>query len=142
MRSAFLAAAIALAATPALADPLPLDTPINVDGVETVCTGIGDEAQSDTRWKDYPIRVETYNGAAQYVSGAHIMLRAKDGKPLTAVDCTGPWVLFKLDAGGEYIAAATLPSNAAAGERQARFTVPASGQQRVVIEFSQLPPNH
>jgi len=141
MKYAFLAAGLALAATPALADALPLDTPVTVDGVEAVCTGIGHEVQTDPRWLAYPIRIEFSNGGSQYVSGAHVMLRAKDGKPLAAVDCTGPWVLFKLSPGGDYVVAATLTDNPNAGERKTAFTVPASGQKRVVIEFP-LPPNH
>ena len=41
---------------PAQADvPLPMDNPISIDGVQTVCTGIGDEAQHDPRWLAFPI---------------------------------------------------------------------------------------
>ncbi len=66
---------------PAEADvPMPMDNPISVDGVDTVCTGIGDEAQHDARWLAYPIRVEFSNGGAQYLSGAHVVLSAVGGK--------------------------------------------------------------
>ena len=77
---------------PASADPLPMDQEITVNGIQTVCTGIG-SAEDDPRWKAYPIRVEFSNGGAQYLSGAHVTLTS-GGKTLTAFDCSGAWVLF------------------------------------------------
>lgn len=141
MKNAFLSFCLALAATPALADPLVMNTPVTVSGIETVCTGIGDEAQADPRWKAYPVRVEFSNGGAQYVSGAHVDLKSTDGKIIASVDCSGPWVLFRLAAGGEYVVSATLADDAADGARTAHVTVGTS-QQRVVIAFPHVPPNH
>ena len=58
-----------------------MDQPISIDGTETVCTGIGDEAQADPRWKAYPIRVEFSNNPPQYLSGAHVTLNDGRARP-------------------------------------------------------------
>jgi hypothetical protein len=124
---------------PAEADvPMPMDNPISVDGVDTVCTGIGDEAQHDARWLAYPIRVEFSNGGAQYLSGAHVVLSAVGGKTLAAVDCDGPWVLFKVGP-GNYKVTATLTSQPGGEPRSATFSPPAKGQKRVVLQFKITP---
>ncbi|HEY2033390.1 MAG TPA: hypothetical protein VGH02_06845 [Rhizomicrobium sp.] len=120
---------------PAHADPLPMDQPITVNGIETACTGIGDQAKTDPRWPAYPIRVEFSNGGAQYLSGAHVTL-SQGGKTLTSFDCSGAWVLFKnLRPGATYKVAATITGQPGAGEKSATFTPPSSGQKRVVIQY-------
>ncbi len=125
---------------PAHADSyVPMDNPISINGVDAVCTGIGDEAQHDPRWLTYPIRVEFSNAGAQYLSGAHVVLSAAGGKTLAALDCAGSWVLFKL-APGNYTVAATLLYGQGGGERSANFSPPKTGQKRVVLQFK-LPPN-
>jgi hypothetical protein len=121
---------------PASADPLPMDTPVNADGVESVCTGIGSD-QDDPRWKAYPVRVEFSNGGAQYLAGAHVVL-SSGGKTMTAFDCAGAWVLFKL-APGTYKVTASLLYNQGGGTRSAAFSPPASGQKRVVLQFPKKP---
>jgi hypothetical protein len=123
---------------PASADQIAMDNPVTMNGVETVCTGIG-SAQDNDAWKAYPIRVEFSNGGAQYLSGAHVEL-SQGGKTLTSFDCAGPWVLFKL-ANGSYKVSATLTrQDGAKGDtRSASFSPPASGQKRVVIQFPVQP---
>jgi len=115
-----------------------MDNPITINGVDTVCTGVGDEAQHDPRWAAYPIRVEFSNGGAQYLSGAHVTL-SQGGKTLAALDCAGSWVLFKL-APGSYHVEASLLNNQGGGARSAEFSPPAHGQKRVVLQFK-LQPN-
>ena len=110
-----------------------MDNPITINGVDTVCTGIGDEAQHDPRWAAYPIRVEFSNGGAQYLSGAHVTL-SSGGKTLAALDCAGSWVLFKL-APGSYQVEASLLNNQGGGVRSGDFSPPAHGQKRVVLQF-------
>jgi hypothetical protein len=132
---------LSLLAGPALAqNSIPMDQPMTVSGVDTVCTGIGADAEHDPRWAAYPIRIEFSNGAAQYLSGAHVELATADGKPLAALDCDGPWVLFKL-APGRYKVTATLIDQPGGGTSSAVFSPPASGQKRVVLGF-RLPANH
>jgi hypothetical protein len=137
---AIIAGAIAGYFWPAHAQSyMPMDNPVSIDGVETVCTGIGDEAQHDPRWSNYPIRVEFSNGGAQYLSGAHVALSEAKGKTLATLDCAGAWVLFKL-APGTYKVDATLLYNQGGGTRSATFSPPAKGQKRVVLQFK-LQPN-
>src|SRR5258708_277298 len=72
----FPAAAIVMAAAmmaPTMPQPMAMDTPVSFGGVETVCTGVG-SAKDDPQWAGYPIRIEFSNGAAQYLSGAHVTL--------------------------------------------------------------------
>ena len=115
------------------------NNPIVINGIDTVCTGVGHEAQNDPRWSTYPIRVEFSNGGAQYLSGAHVVLFAAGGKQLAELDCAGAWVLFKL-APGTYKIEATLLNNQGGGVHGATFSPPATGQKRVVLQFK-LPPN-
>lgn len=116
-----------------------MDNPITINGVDTVCTGVGDEAQHDPRWAAYPIRVEFSNGGAQYLSGAHVELSSAGGKPMAKLDCAGSWVLFKLPPGSYKIDAGLL-NNQGGGVRSAVFSPPAHGQKRVVLQFK-LNPN-
>jgi hypothetical protein len=122
---------------PVMADPMPMDTPVDMNGIQTVCTGVG-SAEDNPEWKAYPIRVEFSNGGAQYLAGAHITL-AQGGKTLADFDCSGSWVLFRLP-GGSYKVTATLHDQAGTGPRSATFSPPAQGQKRVVIQFPK-PPN-
>jgi len=123
---------------PAHADTLPMDKPVTVNGIETACSGIGDQAKENPLWKTYPVRVEFSNGGAQYLSGAHVTL-SQGGKALTSFDCSGAWVLFKnLKPGTNYTVAATITGQSA-GEKSASFTPPASGQKRVVIQYPVAP---
>ena len=138
----FAVAAIATGALigfmwPASADPLPMDQPITVNGIDTACSGIGDAPKQDPRWAAYPIRVEFSNGGQQYLSGAHITL-SQGGKTLTSFDCSGAWVLFKVPA-GNYKVSATITDQPGAGERSAMFSPPATGQKRVIIDFPVKP---
>ena len=123
-------------AWPAVADPLPMDKPATMNGVEAVCTGIG-SAQDDPRWKAYPVRVEFSNGGAQYLAGAHVKLGSGTTE-LASFDCSGAWVLFRLKP-GNYKVSATLTDQPGGGERSATFSPPASGQKRVVIQFPVQP---
>lgn len=148
MRFVYLAAAAIVAGAvagfywPANAQSfVPMDNPFNANGVDSVCTGIGDQAQHDPRWAAYPIRIEFSNGGAQYLAGAHVVLSTADGKPVTALDCAGSWVLFKLKPGANYKVEATLLYNQGGGTQSAAITVPATGQKRVVLQFK-LQPNH
>jgi hypothetical protein len=134
------AAALACGAAPAFAGSIPMDTPVTVNGITTVCTGIGEDAQQDPRWKAYPIRVEFSNGGAQYLAGATVTLKDAKGKVLSVVDCDGAWVLFQL-VPGDYSASATLNGMANVPAASGRFSPPAKGQKRVVLTFKGVPAN-
>ena len=70
-----------------------MDQPVTIGSVDTVCTGIGDDAQHDPRWLAYPVRIEFSNGGAQYLSGAHVELSTASGHPLRRWIAPGSWVL-------------------------------------------------
>ncbi|HEY2445022.1 MAG TPA: hypothetical protein VGI20_04720 [Rhizomicrobium sp.] len=132
---ALVAGAVAGWFWPASADEsLPMDRPTSVGGIETVCTGVGQEAQQDPRWESYPVRIELSNGGAQFLSGAHLVLTDSGGRELANVDCEGSWVLFRVNPGA-YKVTATL-THQPGGSRTARFSSPRSGQKLVVLGFS------
>jgi hypothetical protein len=118
--------------------PMVMDAPITINGIETVCTGIGD-SKDDPRWAAYPIRAEFSNGGAQYLSGAHVTLSSAGHAPLAEFDCHGAWVLFKL-AHGSYTVTASIEGSSAK-PRSATFQPPATGQKRVVLQFPDFQPN-
>ena len=135
----FLGFAAALVSTAATADPLPMDTPIPMGNVETVCTGIG-SSKDDTRWSEYPIRVEFSNGAAQYLAGVHLTLSAGPNT-LASFDCSGSWVLFRLPP-GKYTVSAQLHEQPGAEPHSATFVTSGAGpQKRVEVQFPHLAAN-
>jgi hypothetical protein len=136
--ASILAGGISVFALPARAQPMPMDTPTTIGGVDTVCTGIGDEAQKDPRWLAYPVRIEFSNGGAQYLSGAHVELAKAGGQPVLSLDCQGAWVLLR-PSPGTYKVTATLMSQPGGGTASATFSPPRSGQKRVVLDFSVKP---
>jgi hypothetical protein len=120
---------------PAAADQtIDMDSPVTIGDIQTVCTGIGDDAQHDPRWRAFPIRIEFSNGGSQYLSGAHVELSSADGKSLAALDCAGPWVLFRVGP-GTYKVTATLTQQQGGGTSSATFSPPSTGQKRVVLGF-------
>ena len=136
---AAFAVAAAFCAAPALADALPMDTPVSTDGIENVCTGVG-SAQDDPRWQDYPIRIEFSNGGAQYLANVHLTI-SRDGRTLAAFECMGPWVLTKLPP-GHYKATATLLDHPNVPPHSAAFETSGGGpQKRVEIAFPRIAPN-
>jgi len=124
-------------ATQAFGDSMPMDNPVTLNGIETVCTGIAD-SKDDPRWKAYPVRIEFSNGGAQYLAGAHVAL-AEKGKELVSLDCNGSWVLFRLAPGSYEVTGALLDSNAK--PRTAKFSPPARGQKRIVLRFPDFQAN-
>jgi hypothetical protein len=112
--------------------PMVLDTEDSVNGVDVACTGIGD-AKLDPKWAAYPIRVEFSNAKNEYMTDAAVVLTTAKGKPLLAVTCEGPWILLR-PAKGDYAVYAQLMESDTK-PRSSRFTVPAQGQKRVVLQF-------
>ena len=121
----------------AMADPVAMDTPININGVDTACTGIAD-SKDDPRWQTYPVRIEFSNGSSQYLAGAHVSL-SKRGAVIAELDCQAPWVLFKVSPGSYTVTASILGSSAK--PRTAKFSPPKRGQKRVVLQFTDFQAN-
>ncbi len=107
------------------------DTPLNINGVEAVCTGVG-SAKDDPRWKAYPIKIVLATSGGANLANAHVSL-SRGGKELAGLDCDAPWVLFR-PASGSYDATATLIGGSGMS-RTVNFTAPASGQKEVTISF-------
>ena len=69
------------------------DTPTTINGVETVCTGVG-SAKDDLRWSAYPVKIVLATTSGANLANAHISL-TKGGKEVAGLDCDAPWILFK-----------------------------------------------
>lgn len=128
------AAAIALLAGEALAVQ---DTPTTVNGVETVCTGVG-SAKDDPRWSSYPIKIVLATTGGANLADAHVTL-AKAGKTLVQMECDAPWILFKAPA-GHYTATATLIGGSGQSH-SASFSTSDSGAQKEITITFQRPPS-
>lgn len=113
------------------------DTPTTVNGVETVCTGVG-SAKDDPRWAAYPVKIVIANTSGQNLAAMQVSLTS-GGKPVVQTICDAPWILFKLPA-GKYSASATMVDNPGM-THSADFTTSGSGaQQEITITFA-VPPN-
>lgn len=123
--------------TAALADPAPMDTPVQMGGLETVCTGVG-ETKDDPKWLAYPIRIEFSNGGAQYLSGATVRI-SRGAETVGSLDCPGAWVLLK-GAPGDYRVDVTI-DNSSAKAVNASFRMGSGGQKRIVLRFPDFQPN-
>ena len=106
------------------------DTPTSINGVETVCTGVG-SAKDDPRWKAYPVKIVLATTGGADLANAHITL-AKGGQTLVETDCDAPWVLFKAPP-GQYTATATLIGGS--GQSHSASVTSGAGQKEVNILF-------
>src|SRR5262249_12150530 len=93
MRLLAPAALLLLTTVPALAVQ---DQPTTINGVETVCTGVG-SGKDDPRWSAYPVKIVIANTAGENVAAMQIALTA-NGKPVVQTTCDAPWILLKLPA--------------------------------------------
>ncbi len=128
---------LAALTAPVLPQPMAMDTPVSLNGIDTVCTGVG-SAKDDPQWSAYPIRIEFSNGGAQYLSGAHVTL-SSGGKPVADANCAGPWFLVK-GAPGKYAVTATI-NGSTAKPATATFDMGAGAQKRVVLRFPDFQAN-
>jgi hypothetical protein len=113
-------------------DPMAVDRPVAMSGVEMACTGIGD-TRNDPKWSAYPIRVEFSNAKNEYMTDALIALVDAKNEVVVVVRCDAPWLLLKPPPGTYAVYAHLVESGAQ--PRSARFTVPTHGQKRVVLQF-------
>lgn len=116
------------------AQKLPPDEPVVVNGLDLVCTGVGEDARNDPRWRAYPVRIEFANADAQYLSDAVLAVATADGEQLFEVTCDSPWILARLEP-GKYVLAATYEGIV----KTEKFTAPRSGQARFVVRFPEVP---
>jgi hypothetical protein len=102
---------------------------MSMRAIEAVCTGISSDARADPRWAAYPLRIEVVGANGEYLADAQVTL-SKDDEALAAVNCGGPWVLFKVMPGAYGVSAEIGGTT-----KTARVTVGGSGQARVVLRF-------
>ena len=108
------------------------DTPTTINGVETVCTGVG-SAKDDPRWSQYPIKIVLATTGGANLANAHVSL-TKGGKEVAGLDCDAPWILFKPPA-GNYTATATLIGGSGSSAH-ANFSTGGSGQKEITLTFA------
>jgi hypothetical protein len=122
-----------LAASPALAIQ---DTPTDIGGISTVCTGVG-SGKDDPRWAGFPVKLVLATPGGAFLAGAHVQL-SQGGKVLAETDCDAPWILFRPEP-GEYNLTATMigkdgqPEGAA---RSAQVSVSGKAQKTVTLTFA------
>lgn len=131
-----LTAVALIGCTAARADvqSLPPDQPVVVNGLDLVCTGVGEDARNDPRWTAYPVRIEFANATAQYLSDVVLAVATPGGKQLFEVTCDSPWILANLPP-GKYVLAATYDGFT----KNEKFTSPRAGQARFVVRFTEVP---
>ena len=95
MRFFVMTAAAATLATLVLAGEASAvqDTPVTINGVEAVCTGVG-SAKDNPAWKGYPVKVVVATSGGADLANVHMTL-SQGGKEIAGLDCDAPWVLFK-----------------------------------------------
>ena len=109
------------------------DTPVTINGVETVCTGVG-SAKDDPRWSAYPVKIVLATADGANLANAHVSL-SRGGQEVAGLDCDAPWILFK-PAAGKYTATATLIGGSGRS-RSVNFTTSGKGAQKeITIMFA------
>lgn len=106
------------------------DVPTSVQGIESVCTGVGLDVRQDPRWNAYSLKVEIAGPGGQYLGDERLTV-SRDGKELVSLTCSGPWVLLQLPQ-GRYQVKADIGNQSA---NSAAF-VPAAGQGRIILRFA------
>jgi hypothetical protein len=112
------------------------DTPTTINGVETVCTGVG-SAKDDPRWSGYPVKIVLATAGGANLANAHITL-SNGGKVVVQTECDAPWILVKAPA-GTYTATATMIGGSGQS-RSVNFTTSGSGAQKEITIAFQRPP--
>ena len=112
------------------------DTPTTINGIETVCTGVG-SAKDDPRWKAYPIKIVLATTGGANLANAHISL-SKGNQEVAGLDCDAPWILFKPPA-GSYTATATLIGGSGQSHNANFSTSGGGAQKEITITFARPP---
>lgn len=111
------------------------DTPVTINGVEAVCTGVG-SAKDDPRWGAYPIKIVLATSGGANLANAHVTLN-RNGQEVAGLDCDAPWILFKAPPGA-YTATATLIGGSGRSS-SSNFTA-GTAQKEVTITFASSNP--
>ena len=112
------------------------DMPTTINGVETVCTGVG-SAKDDPRWNAYPVKIVLATTGGANLANAHVSI-SRNGKAVAGLDCDAPWVLFR-PAAGSYTATATLKNGGDTSSQN--FTTDGNGPQKEITLTFNRPSN-
>ena len=112
------------------------DTPVTINGVETVCTGVG-SAKDDPRWAAYPVKIVLATSGGANLANAHITL-TKGRNEVAGLDCDAPWILFKAPPGA-YTATATLIGGSGRSSSASFGTTGSGRQKEITITFARPP---
>jgi hypothetical protein len=112
------------------------DTPTTINGVETVCTGVG-SAKDDPRWSAFPVKIVLATASGVDLANAHVSLTS-GGKEVAGLDCDAPWILFKPPS-GHYTATATLIGGSGSAHSASFSTKGSGAQQMITITFPRPP---
>jgi len=98
---------------------------MEINGVQTACTGVSSEARMNPEWKDYSLRLEFAGRGGQYLGDATVNVTGNGHD--VSVHCAGPWVLMMLPPGTYRVAT----NVADAGQKTVTVHVPG----RTVVRF-------
>jgi hypothetical protein len=101
------------------------DQPMNINGVNIVCTGGDSDARANPNWRAYPMHLEFVGKSGQYLGDETVTITG-NGKNIS-VHCGGPWLLMQLP-NGTYKLSADV---AGAGHQEMKIYTPG----RVIMRF-------
>jgi hypothetical protein len=123
-------------AQPTNATQLPSNEVTTVSGVKTACTGVGQAARADPRWKDFTVRIEAAAPSGNLLGGVTVDVANGQGTSILAVSCRSPWLLMDLPPGSYRVTAWSGGS----GPRTVTVRASAGRQSRNVIAFPKAAP--
>src|SRR5580698_8073238 len=103
------------------------DQPVTINGVESVCTGVG-SAKDNPAWGGYPVKLTFSNLSGENEAAEHVAVM-QGGKTVMETDCDAPWLLIKAPA-GHYDVHASLPGSTRTRMAKAAFSTSGSGGQQ------------
>ncbi len=116
-----------LAAGTAMAQVAPQPgVPTMIDGIQTVCTGAGQDSRDNPAWNDYSLKLEFDDANGAYLGDERVTVTGNGHS--VSVHCAGPWVLMMLP-DGTYHVSADLGDR---GKQQANVQVPG----RTILSFN------